>query len=90
MLSSQWLCKCLFFPSPISDGREEQTVARASWAGWAKAAADYEKSGDSTWSRGWTGSENCSPDKGTGIRQLVNLDILMEMTSKPMESVDFL
>lgn len=65
---------------PLSDGREEQTVTRASWAGWTKVAADHEKSWDFTWSRGWTGSENCSPDKGIAIKQLVNPDILIEMT----------
>lgn len=65
------------FSIPISDGREEQTVTRAARAGWAKVATDYEKSWDLTWSRGWTGSENCSPDKGTAIKQLFNLDIQM-------------
>lgn len=69
------------FSIPLSDGREEQTVTRASWAGWAKVAADYEESWDLARSRGWTGSEDCSSDKGNAMKQLVSLDILIEMTS---------
>lgn len=52
---------------PISDGRKEQTITRASWTGWAKVTTDHEKGWNSAWSRGWTGSENCSFNKGTAL-----------------------
>lgn len=78
-----WDSLSVSFSIPVSDGREEQAVTRTSWAGWAKVAADYEESWDLTWSRGWTGSENCSSDKGIAIKQLVSLDTLIERSSDP-------